>query len=83
MHQLTIEVTDEVYQPLVERASQSGCSPESLALELIADGVKRPRRGETLRKWMGAVESDVPDAAERHDHYIGEALYNELKRGNG
>jgi len=34
-------------------------------------------------KWIGAFESDVPDAAERHDHYLGEALYKELKGQSG
>src|SRR5437763_246628 len=34
--------------------------------------------GSFLRKWAGAFQSDVPDAAERHDYYLGQALYEEM-----
>ena len=78
-HQLTIEVADEVYQPLLQRAQAKGSSPESVAADLVAEGLHRIEPGYFLRKWAGALNSDVPDAAERHDYYIGQALYEELK----
>ena len=36
-----------------------------------------------LLRWVGAFESSVPDAAQRHDDYLGQALYEELKGGQG
>jgi hypothetical protein len=78
-HQLTVEVADDVYQPLLEQAQAVGQSPEALASKLIASGVVRTKAGASIRKWIGAFESDVPDAAERHDYYIGQALFEELK----
>jgi hypothetical protein len=81
-HALTIELPDEVYQPLVDRANAEGQSPESIALNLVAMAIKPPPRGALLRKWKGALNSGIPDLAERHDHYLGQALADELK-GNG
>ncbi len=34
-----------------------------------------------LLKLLGTVESDVPDAAERHDTYLGQALLSEAPNG--
>ncbi len=78
-HPLTIEVPDDVYHPLVERANAEGQSPESVALSLVAIALKPPPRGAMLRKWKGALNSGIPDLAERHDHYIGQSLAEELK----
>lgn len=78
-HQLTIDVPDEVYQPLFAKAEAAGQTAESLALELVAKGIAPITRGELLRKWFGAFDSGISDAAERHDDYIGQALYDELQ----
>jgi plasmid stability protein len=78
-HALTIEVPDEVYQPLKQRAHAAGRSPEVLALEIVAQAVQPPEPGSRLLRWAGAIESDVSDAAERHDEYLGQALYDRLR----
>lgn len=78
-HQLTIEVPDDVFQPLVERAQAAGQSPEAVALNLVSEGVRPPAPGSRLLKWAGAFQSDVTDAAERHDYYIGQRLYDEMQ----
>lgn len=78
-HQLTIEVADDVYQPLVKQALEEGRTPESKAAELVARAVTPVVTGVGIRKWIGAFESNFPDAAERHDDYIGQALDDELR----
>ncbi len=80
VHALTIELPEEVFRTLQTRAAQQGQSLETLAAECVANSV-RPPASDPLLKWAGAFESDVPDAAERHDYYLGQALYEELQRG--
>jgi hypothetical protein len=77
-HQLTIEVSEEVFKPLLDKATASGRSPEAVASDLVAQGVF-PQPGELLRRWAGAINSGIPDVAERHDEYLGQNLYDELK----
>ena len=36
-----------------------------------------------LLRWVGAFESSVPDAAQRHDDYLGQVLYEELTDSQG
>jgi hypothetical protein len=81
-HPLTIDVPEEVFSNLNRLAIREGKTPEALAQDLISRGVQS-LESDPLLKWIGAFESDVPDAAVRHDHYIGEALYRELKDDSG
>lgn len=78
-HQLMIEIPDEVYQPLVLRAREAGRSPESLAGDLVAQGVQPPGMSSDLRQWAGSITSGVPDVAERHDEYLGQAQHKQLR----
>ncbi|MGO8901647.1 MAG: hypothetical protein ACLQU5_25325 [Isosphaeraceae bacterium] len=75
-HSPTIDVPEVVFSNLTRLALQEGKTPEALARDLISRGIQ-DQESDPLLKWIGAFESDVPDAAERHDHYIGEALYRE------
>jgi len=77
---LTIEIPDEVYQPLVVRAREAGRSPESLAGDLVAQGMRHPGMSPELRRWAGSVNSGVPDAAQRHDDYLGQAQSEQLRQ---
>ena len=79
---LTIVVSDEVLEHLRQQSAGAGKTPESLAAEYLA-GMLRKSRTDPLMRWAGAFESAVPDAAERHDHYLGEALNEELHVGSG
>jgi hypothetical protein len=78
-HSLTIEIPDEIYQPLVVRARQEGQSPESLAGDLVAHGLRPAGLSPELRKWAGSVNSGVSDAAQRHDDYLGQAQADQLR----
>jgi hypothetical protein len=81
-HALTIELSEDVFRTLQTRAAQQGQTPETLAAECVAKSVRAPA-DDPLLKWAGAFESEVPDAAERHDYYLGEALHKELRSGQG
>jgi hypothetical protein len=75
---LSIDMPEDQFSTLSRLALQQGKSPEQLAQEVLSRGIQE-LESDRLLKWLGAIESDTPDAAERHDHYIGEELYRELK----
>ena len=77
-HQLTLEVPDEIYQPLLQKAQVTGQTVEAVAGACLAASVENGAPGSRLRKWAGFWASNVPDAGVRHDEYLGQALYDEL-----
>ena len=79
-HPLTIDIPEEVFSYLNKLALQQGKTPETLAQELVSTAVQELEEDPLLR-WAGAIDSEISDVAERHDYYIGQALYREL-RGN-
>jgi len=79
-HSLTIDVPEDVFSYLNKLALQQGKTPEALAQELVSTAVQELEE-DPLPRWAGAVDSEISDVAERHDYYIGQALYREL-RGN-
>jgi hypothetical protein len=79
-HPLTIDVPEEIFSYLNKLALQQGKTPETLAQELVSTAVQELEEDPLLR-WAGAIDSEISDVAERHDYYIGQALYREL-RGN-
>jgi hypothetical protein len=81
-HEITLEVPDEIYQPLLKRAQEQGQTIETVARECLAASVN-VAPGSLLGRWIGAFESDVPDAAERHHEYLGQALHEEMQGRSG
>ena len=79
-HQLSLSIPDEVYEPLQRRAEAKAQTVEALAGECLARAAEEddPRPGAGLRRWAGAFASGVTDAGERHDEYLGQALYDEM-----
>jgi hypothetical protein len=77
-HQLTLQVPDEVFQPLLQKAQVMGQTVETVASAYLAESVAIDAPGSRLRKWAGFWASNVPDAGVRHDEYLGQALYDEL-----
>lgn len=76
-HTLTLEVPEAVYEPLTQKAKQTGVTPEAVAVEwLIA--ASRVAREDPLEKFIGAFPSKLPDWADQHDKFLGEALMNQL-----
>lgn len=78
MRTLTIELEDHLYDVVKEMAEQNGTTPEVLGGECIARAVSQVEN-DPLLALAGTLESDVTDVAERHDHYLGQALYAELR----
>ncbi len=76
---LTIEISDAIFQSLQKRADQLGKTPEAVAADLIAQRIGGD--GDPLMRWAGAIDIQPNDVAERHDHYLGQALADELRGG--
>jgi len=81
-HTLTIEVPQDVYEPLVETARQTGQSPEKLAAEWLV-AATRTATNDPVEVFIGALSSDIPDWADRHDRYLGQPLVEELSGKKG
>jgi hypothetical protein len=77
-HQLTLELPDEVYQPLLQKAKDKGQTVEAAAQECLTESVKLAGPGSRLRQFAGFWASGVSDAGVRHDEYLGQALYDDL-----
>src|SRR5437762_1189084 len=72
-HQLTLQLPDEIYEPLARQAQELGQSVEAVAQSKLSEAVLSPAPGSLLRKWAGAFDSGLPDVATRHHEYLGEA----------
>jgi hypothetical protein len=81
-HILTLEIPEQVYEPLVKAAERTGKTPEEVALEYLAEEVAR-FENDPLEKFIGAFDSGVTDLGARHDEYIGENLLRELRGEEG
>ncbi len=68
-HTLTLEVPEEVYESLRQRAEEAGQPRESLAVELLA-AATRPG-GDPLEEFIGAFGGGGSEWADRHDEYLG------------
>jgi hypothetical protein len=79
IHQVTLQIPDALYQPLLEKAKATGQTVEAVASACLQELVAPQGAGFRLKHWAGALASDVPDAALRHDEYLGQALDEELR----
>lgn len=77
---LTLEIPDELYQALKELAAKEGKSAEDLGAVWLAATIERIAN-DPLMNLAGALNSGVPDLAERHDHYLGQYLMGKLRSG--
>ncbi len=75
---LTIELPDEIYELLEEWAKEMDISPEQLAADWIKSSAKRIQN-DPLSRFIGAIETEIPNWGERHDELIGEYLLRELR----
>ena len=81
VHKLTLEVPEEVYQPLAQAALQTGASPEALAVEWLA-AVSRQAAHDPVEQFIGTIHGQVPDWADQHDKHLGQALKDQLSGDN-
>ena len=80
-HTLVLEVPEEMYEPLAQTAKQRGWTPEELAVEWLATAI-RHAMNDPVENFIGAFSSNIPDWADHHDKYIGQALM-EQTHGEG
>lgn len=78
---LTLELSDEIYEPLTRTAKETGKTPEELAVEWLLLAI-RDALNDPVEDFIGAFHSDIPDWADQHDKYLGQALVAEM-RDNG
>jgi hypothetical protein len=77
-HTLTIEVPDNIYEPLRRTALQNGQSPEALVSHWVAIAVQQITN-DPLEQFIGAFSSEGSDWANRHDQYLGKALADTMQ----
>ncbi|WP_416670486.1 hypothetical protein [Egbenema bharatensis] len=85
---LTITLSDALEQALAQTAAQTNQSTEELILQLLTQNFVGQETSETtvplkltddpLLQLAGCITSDVGDAADRHDYYLGKAIYDEM-----
>jgi hypothetical protein len=76
-HTLTLELSNTIYEPLTKTARQTGKTPEQLAIEWLEQAAHIVLQ-DPLEDFIGVFHSDVPDWADEHDKYLGQALAAEL-----
>jgi hypothetical protein len=79
---LTLELSDEIYEPLKKTAQETGKTPEELAVEWLLLAI-RYALNDPVEDFIGAFHSDVPDLGDRHDHYLGQTLTANLRANGG
>ncbi|NJN57398.1 MAG: hypothetical protein HC879_07780 [Leptolyngbyaceae cyanobacterium SL_5_9] len=82
---LTITLPDALEQALVQTAAQANQSTEEMVVQLLTQTLmpnseSKLEQADPLMALFGSIKSDVPDLAERHDEYLGQALYEEMYR---
>jgi hypothetical protein len=84
---VTITLTDDLEKVLISQAERLNKSPEEIVLQVLSEQLTTSfqsslpqAESDPLLRLIGSLNTDVPDLAENHDYYIGQALYQELKR---
>lgn len=77
-HTLTIEVPDDLYEPLRKTASQHGQSPEALVTQWISLAVQQ-FTDDPLEQFIGALRSQNSDWANHHDQYLGKTVADTMQ----
>ena len=78
-HTLTLDVPEDVYQSLQHQAEQTGQSPETVAVQLLATATQ-PRVEDPLEPFIGTFSSHGLDWVDHHDAYLGQAVRDTMRR---
>lgn len=81
-HILQLEVPEDVYESLMRAADQTGQRPEAVAVQWLVSAT-RDLVDDPLEPFIGAFPSDIPDWADQHDRYIGNAILEQGQSTNG
>ena len=82
-----ITLSDDLEQALTAQAERLNKSLEEIVLQVLSQQLTTllpsnsvPKvEADPLIRLIGSLTIDVPDLAENHDYYIGQALFQELK----
>ncbi len=69
---LTLQLPDNLYQPLAKAAAQAQQSPEELAAQWLSQAIQQ-FTDDPVEQFIGAISSTTPDWVEQHDRYLGQA----------
>ena len=76
-HTLILEVPEDMYESLTKTAKQTGWTPEELAVEWLVTAI-RNAINDPVENFIGAFSSSIPDWADQHDKYLGQALMEQM-----
>jgi hypothetical protein len=71
-YQPTLEISNQVYQLLLQEAQTTGRTVEGVVEACLAGSVRCLTPESRLRRWAGALASIVPDTGLRHDEFLGQ-----------
>lgn len=82
-----ITLPDDLEQALNAQAERLNKSPEEVVLQVLSQQLITSYQSnfiqqtdtDPLLRLIGSLSVDIPDLAENHDYYIGQALYQELR----
>jgi hypothetical protein len=77
-HTLTLELPENVYNSLAEKAKQASQSPEALAVQLLT-AATQPVIDDPLEPFIGAFSSHGSDWADAHDKYLGLSVQEKMR----
>jgi hypothetical protein len=72
-HPLTLQIPEELYQPLISTATQTGQTPEAVALQWLSEAAQQVT-DDPIDQFIGAIPSNIPDWTTQHDAYLGQNL---------
>jgi hypothetical protein len=75
---LTLDIPEDVYEPLKRTAEQSGQSPEVLAVQWLTTAVQHLVE-DPLEKFIGAFNSQGSDWADHHDQHLGQSVAETMR----
>jgi hypothetical protein len=82
--QITIDLPEALQQTLIDQAAHNQTTPEQLILAALTQKFLPPSApdltNDPLFQLAGSITANIPDLAENHDYYIGQALYEEMHR---
>ncbi len=72
---LTLQLPDDLYQPLAKAAAQAQQTQEELAAQWLSQAIQQ-FADDPVEKFISAISSTTPDWVDQHDRYLGQAQIN-------
>ena len=78
-HTLTLDIPEDVYQSLIQKAEQTGQQPEVVAVQWLATATQY-HVVDPLEQFIGTFSSHGADWVDHHDTYLGVAARDTMRR---